>query len=132
MSGDNLAPTGIALSNNRVNDNRPIGTVVGEFSTTDPDADDTVYTYRLVSGDRDTDNGSFSISGSNLVTAEVFDYTTQTSCASGLNQTTARAVPMKPSLRIHQRLPQRLSLSRDALYESDAIGTVAGTFSATM
>ena len=43
-------------------ENQPIGTAVGTFSTTDPDAANT-FTYTLVSGTGSTDNASFAIVG---------------------------------------------------------------------
>ena len=46
---------------------------MGTFSTTDPDAGNT-FTYTLVSGTGDTDNGSFTIGGNSLQTAAAFDY----------------------------------------------------------
>ena len=67
------APTDISLSSHTVLQQKPVGTVVGTFSTTDPDVGDT-HTYSLVSGAGDTDNASFTIAGSNLKTAEIFDY----------------------------------------------------------
>ncbi len=44
-------PTDIALSNSSVAANQPAGTVVGAFSTTDPDSGDS-FTYSLVSGSK--------------------------------------------------------------------------------
>ena len=46
------------------------------LSSVDVDAGDT-HTYTLVSGEGDTDNNSFKISGDTLVTNEVFDYETK-------------------------------------------------------
>jgi hypothetical protein len=69
----NEAPTDIALSNAGVVENQPVGTVVGVFSTTDPDTGNT-FTYSLVSGTGDTDNGAFTISGAQLQTAASFNY----------------------------------------------------------
>jgi hypothetical protein len=69
----NEQPTNIALSNSSVVENQPSGTVVGNLSTTDPDAGDT-FVYTLVSGTGSTDNGSFTISGNTLKTASPFDY----------------------------------------------------------
>src|SRR5262245_31313658 len=74
----NEAPTDIALSPSSVNENQPVGTVVGSFSTTDPDAGDT-HTYTLVAGVGSTDNGSFTIAGNQLQTAAVFDLETKSS-----------------------------------------------------
>ncbi len=70
---ENQPPTDISLSSVSVPENQPIGTTVGTFTTTDPDAGNT-FTYSLVSGAGSTDNASFSISGSALKTAVVFNY----------------------------------------------------------
>ncbi|HSS77020.1 MAG TPA: cadherin domain-containing protein, partial [Thermoanaerobaculia bacterium] len=74
----NDAPTNIALSNSSVNENQPVGTAVGNFSTTDPDVGDT-HTYMLVAGAGSTDNASFTISGNQLQTNAVFDFETKSS-----------------------------------------------------
>src|SRR5262249_52174481 len=68
----NRPPTDIALDNSSVAENKPAGTAVGNFSTTDPDVGDT-FTYSLVSGTGSTDNGSFQIVGNQLQTAASFD-----------------------------------------------------------
>ncbi len=69
----NHNPMDITLSGTSVTENQPVRTVVGAFSTTDPDTGNT-FTYSLVSGTGDTDNGAFTISGNQLKTAAVFDY----------------------------------------------------------
>ena len=69
----NHAPTGIALSNASVADGAPAGTLVGTLSATDPDSNET-FTYSLVSGEGDTGNAWFTVSGNQLLTARVFDY----------------------------------------------------------
>ncbi|KAF0107644.1 MAG: endonuclease/exonuclease/phosphatase [Anaerolineaceae bacterium] len=68
----NQAPTALNLSNTSVAGNMPVGTLVGLFSTVDPDAGET-FTYTLVPGAGDTDNASFSIAGDQLRTAAVFN-----------------------------------------------------------
>ncbi len=70
------APTDISLSNSIVAENQPVDTVVGDFSSTDPDTGDT-FTYTLETGIGGTDNASFNILGSSLRTSEVFDYETK-------------------------------------------------------
>jgi uncharacterized delta-60 repeat protein len=70
---ENLAPTDISLSNNAIEENQPVNTVVGAFSTTDPNIGDT-FTYTLVSGPGASHNNLFNISGNNLQTSFVFDY----------------------------------------------------------
>lgn len=66
-------PTNIALSKLTVQEGLAIGTAVGSLSATDPDAGD-VFTYSLVSGNGDSDNSAFTINGSSLKTAAIFNY----------------------------------------------------------
>ena len=55
-------------------ENQPIGTIVGEFNATDPDANSTL-TYYLVSGAGDTHNSLFTLeTNGTLRTATIFDY----------------------------------------------------------
>lgn len=76
VTGINKAPTDIGLSNTSVSEDAASGSTVGTFSTTDPDEADT-FTYTLVAGDGDTDNGSFTISGDTLQTVSEFVYDTK-------------------------------------------------------
>ena len=68
LTDTNEAPTDIGLAPSTVAENVPIGTVVGTFTTTDPDPADT-HTYALVAGVGDGDNGLFTIVGDQLQTA---------------------------------------------------------------
>jgi len=72
----NSPPTDISLSPSSVAENQPVNTVVGTFTTTDPDPGDT-FTYTLVSGQGSDDNASFNILGSSLRTSASFDYETK-------------------------------------------------------
>ena len=67
------APTALTLSNDSVDENKPIGTVVGTFSTTDIDS--TSFTYSPIDGTND--NASFTIEGNVLKTAKEFDFETK-------------------------------------------------------
>ena len=69
----NRAPTNILLSSTNVLENQPSGTVIGAFNTQDPDAGNT-FTYSLVAGTGSGDNGSFTVNGSNLLTAVMLNY----------------------------------------------------------
>ena len=69
----NEAPTDLALSNTTIQENLPASTVVGDFSTTDPDTDDS-FTYCLIDGAGGEDNASFFIDGNQLLTSMRFNY----------------------------------------------------------
>ena len=72
----NDPPTGVVLSDDTVAENLPVNTLVGTLSAVDPDPGDT-HTFALVAGSGSTNNGSFTITGSQLRTAEVFDFETK-------------------------------------------------------
>jgi uncharacterized repeat protein (TIGR01451 family) len=78
INGIDDAPTNISLDNSSVAENQPPGTLVGSFSTADPDSGDT-FTYSLVSGTGANDNASFTIAGNHLQTAASFNYETKNS-----------------------------------------------------
>ena len=80
VSDVNETPTDISLTSTSVVENIAIGTQVGVLSTTDPDSGNT-FTYSLVSSNdaRDDDNGSFTVSGTSLVTSSTIDYETKSS-----------------------------------------------------
>jgi hypothetical protein len=63
-------PTDIALDNNTVSENVTAGTVVGTFSTTDPDGP---FVYKLVTGTGSTNNSLFIITGSTLKTTAMLN-----------------------------------------------------------
>lgn len=71
-------PTDITLSSSSIEENKPVGTVVGTLSATDPDPGAS-FTYSLVAGTGDIDNSSFTIVGNELRTTKAFDYETKSS-----------------------------------------------------
>ncbi|MDA7699128.1 cadherin domain-containing protein [Flavobacteriaceae bacterium] len=77
----NHPPTDITLSTTSVNENVAIGTIVGTLSATDSDTSSNNLTFSFASsGDtQDDDNGSFTISGTSLLTSSTLDYETKTS-----------------------------------------------------
>jgi VCBS repeat-containing protein len=85
----NHGPTDIGLSNTSIAENQPVGTIIGTFSTTDPDSWDT-HTYTLVSGTGADDNASFTIDAAgNLKTAAMFDFETKSSYSIRVRSTDA-------------------------------------------
>lgn len=71
----NEAPTAIGLSNNQVEENSAIGTVIGAFTAVDPDGTDT-HTFTL---GQSQDQSFFSINGNNLVVNNAIDFETNDS-----------------------------------------------------
>ncbi len=72
----NEAATDIELDDLSIPENQSAGTLVGNLTAIDPDGNDT-HTFALVSGQGDSDNGSFDINGTTLVSKEEFDFETK-------------------------------------------------------
>jgi gliding motility-associated-like protein len=70
-------PSDIQMSDSVMNENLPLNSVIAEFTTLD--LDDTTHVYSLASGEGDTDNSKFRISGKKLLTKVKFDYEAATS-----------------------------------------------------
>ena len=66
-------PRDLALDNNAINENNSINAIIGKFSASDMNSS-AILSYSLVSGPGDTDNNEFEVYGSNLLTAEIFDF----------------------------------------------------------
>ena len=62
----------VALSNLEVEENQPIGSIVGEFNALDPEGEEVFFF--LTSGESDDHNDMFYILGNQLRTNSVFDY----------------------------------------------------------
>lgn len=69
----NETPTDIALSQMFVPENEAVGTVVGELTATDQDADET-FRFSLAEDADSPDNDFFAINDSELVTNAIFDF----------------------------------------------------------
>ncbi len=76
IADQNDPPTDIELSNNTIEDESPLESIIGELSTIDPDSGD-VHTYTIESGVGGDDNDMFAIDGNNLIVAEFLDFETQ-------------------------------------------------------
>ena len=135
VSNINETPTDIALSNGSVAENQPVDTVVGTFSTTDPDTSDT-FSYSLVSGDGDTDNASFTIDASgNLRTAASLDYEAKSSYSIRVRSTDTTGLFVENMLTISvsnvNETPTDIALSNGSVAENQPVGTVVGSLSTT-
>lgn len=131
----NQSPTDILLSNNTIEEHQPINTVVGTFSTIDPNGGDT-FTYNLVSGPGDSGNSAFNIAGNQLRSSVIFDYAQQNSYSIRVRSTDQDGAYFEKifSITIIQESnlpPTNIQLSNSSIPESQPINTVVGTLSTT-
>ena len=131
---ENTAPTNISLSASSLNENNAAGASIGTLSSTDAEVNDT-FTYTLVSGTGNTDNGSFTITGNTLNTSVVFDYESKTSYSIRVRSTDAGGLSYEKAFTIGvnnvNENPTNISLSASSLNENNAAGASIGTLSST-
>jgi murein DD-endopeptidase MepM/ murein hydrolase activator NlpD len=134
ISPFNEPPSDVTLSKNSVSENRPPGTTVGSFMTTDPNDDDT-FTYTLVEGEGSTDNASFSISGSSLIIVAAFDFETRSNYSIRIRSTDSGGLFTEKAFNIQvidiNESPTALTLSNAAIDENQPGGTTVGNLSAS-
>jgi len=127
----NAAPTDIQLSNRTIPENSPVGTVVGQLATVDPNTIDS-HTYTLVAGPGGADNAWFQIVGNQLRSRGVFDSETRNSYSVRIQTTDAGGLSLPKSFSITvldvNEGPTAILLTADTFPENEPIGTLVGTF----
>ncbi|MEA2598622.1 MAG: hypothetical protein QOF01_5091, partial [Thermomicrobiales bacterium] len=130
----NEAPTDIGVDPNSVAENQPAGTTVGTLTATDQDAGDS-HTFALVAGAGSDDNGSFAISGNQLLTAASFDFETKSSYSIRVRATDAGSLPFEQALTVAvtnvNEQPTDLALDDAEIGENREVGTAVGLLSTT-
>ncbi len=125
-------PADVALSNQTVVENLPVGSQVGTFSTTDPLLGD-IITYSFVTGSGDNDNGLFNIVGNQLLTTTTIDYETRTGYSVRVRSTDSNGDWVEKSFAITvsnvNEPPTNLTLTEVNLDEQIPAGSEIGQFS---
>ncbi len=127
----NAPPTAISLSNSSVAENQPVGTLVGNLSSTDLDAGDTFANSFC----GDTDDASFSIVGDSLQTNAVFNYEVKTSYSVCVRSTDFGGLSTDKTFPITvtnaNDAPTNIGLSNSSVAENQIVGTLVGNLSTT-
>ena len=130
----NSPPTDLDLDNKTIDENVAPNSVVGTFSTTDPDSGDS-FTYTLVTGNGDTDNSAFTINGDQLQINDSPDYETKSSYSVRVQTTDGDGASYTEQLTINvndvNEAPTDLDLDNKTIDENVAPNSVVGTFSTT-
>lgn len=128
VSGNNSAPTDIAISKITVSEDSEIGTVIGEISATDPDAGNT-HTFTLY-GD---DHSKFKLDGNKLKLNTKLDYETDSlyniniMAVDNSGAEFSKSFVIKVTDVFENHVPTNIILSI-AVSENAAIGTIIGAF----
>ena len=132
----NESPTLIAVTPNTINERLPVNSLVGDLSTSDPDAGDT-FTYSLVNGTGSQDNGFFTVVGNKLRSTAVFDFDVRSSYSIRVRSIDAGGLPVETPLTIQvlnvNDPPTDISLSNSTIAENQSQVTPAlvGVFGTT-
>ncbi len=130
----NEIPTAIALSASSIDENVAANSVVGNFSTTDPDTGNT-FTYSLVAGTGSTDNSAFSIVGNQLRINNSPDFETKSSYSIRIRTTDQGGLnfesPFTITINNVNEIPTAIALSASSIDENVAANSVVGNFSTT-
>jgi hypothetical protein len=125
----NDAPISVTLSNISVVENKPSGSLVGDLSTDDKDSSDT-FTYSLAGVDAD----SFTISGDELLTAEVMDFESKSIYNLVVTSTDSGGLSVDKAITVNvdniNEPPTDVSLSASVIEENNSPNTVIGELSA--
>jgi hypothetical protein len=116
----------LSLSGGSVPEFRPVGTAVGTFSTT-PGTGHT-FTYTLVSGAGSADNGSFTLSGNQLLTADAFNAGAKSSYSVRVRTTDERGLFIEQPITVTITNDPALALSNGTLTVTGTPGNDAFTF----
>ena len=122
----NYPPTDIYLTNNSINENSSINTIIGTLSTTSIDSSDT-YTYSIVAG-----SSNFNISGTSLRSSQSFNYEAATSHSVTIRVTDSVGQYFDKAFTINvnnvNETPYGINLNNNSQQENTATDTTIGTF----
>ncbi|MDT9338544.1 FG-GAP-like repeat-containing protein, partial [Trichodesmium erythraeum 21-75] len=131
---ENSAATDLDLDNKTILENVEPNSLVGTFSTTDPDLGDS-FTYALVAGAGDTDNTSFTINGDQLQINDTPDFETKFSYSIRVKTTDEDGAGLEQELTINIKNvnedPTALNLNNTAINENEPANSLVGQFSTT-
>ncbi|MEQ8472441.1 MAG: fibronectin type III domain-containing protein [Marinoscillum sp.] len=127
---ENIAPTGLNLSNRTIDENLAIGTFVGKLTTSDANSIES-FTYTFEGSGND--NGSFTIIGDSLFTNTALNFEGKSSYQLAIRTTDSGGLFYSGSLEITIRdindTPMNLQLSNHTIVAFSAANTAIGSLS---
>jgi choice-of-anchor C domain-containing protein len=134
VSDVNEAPISLVLSNNVTPENVAADSVIGTFTSTDPDANNT-FTYSLVTGVGSNDNAAFSVVGNQLKINASPDFEAKSSYSILVRTTDQGGLSFDKVLTVSvtdlNEVPTSLVLGNNTTPENVAAGSVIGTLTST-
>ncbi len=124
----NEAPDSLSITANAIEENAAMGTIVGTFSSVDPEGLDITYSLRA-----GLDSAAFSVAGDQLLSTRIFDFESKTNYAVIITAADPAGLTITDTLDILvvnvNEAPTNVALSNYAIDESEVASTIIGTFS---
>ncbi|MDB5338829.1 MAG: cya 3, partial [Planctomycetaceae bacterium] len=134
VTDTNDQPTDLLLSSTNIPENNLANALIGTLSATDQDPGST-FTFSLVSGPGNDDNGSFSIAGNSLMIIPSANFETQPSYSIRLRVADQGTLAFEKSFIIHvinkNEPPTDIFLTSTSVSENNSTNTVIGTLTAS-
>ncbi|MFT6971125.1 MAG: hypothetical protein ACJAXX_001693 [Roseivirga sp.] len=130
----NDAPSDISLANLNIAENSTAVAILSAISSVDVDAGDS-HSYSFVSGTGSDDNNSFTINGTNLLTAASFNFESKATLKFRIKSTDAQGGSLEKAFVVNisdvNESPTALNLSALTIAENNNAGASIGTLSTT-
>ncbi len=131
---DNDAPTDLVLSNNSFNEGSSFNTIIGSFSSLDPDTGN-IFTYSLVAGIGSTNNSMFTITGNQLRSFANFNFEAQKQFSIRVQTNDGNGGTFTKVFTINlidiNDIPTNISLSNATIKENRLLNSLIATISST-
>lgn len=130
----NEQPFAVNLTSSTLLENAAIGSAIGDLRTIDVDALDR-FSYSLVAGAGDSDNGQFVLDGATLRSNSVFDFESRETYTVRIRTQDQGGLfiesPLTISIRDINDLPTNLQIQSSLINENSQVGTSIGAFTAS-
>ena len=130
----NEQPFAVNLTSSTLLENAAIGSAIGDLRTIDVDALDR-FTYSLVAGAGDSDNGQFVLDGATLRSNSSFDFESRETYTVRIRTQDQGGLsiesPLTISIRDINDLPTNLQIQSSLINENSPVGTSIGAFTAS-
>ncbi|MGO4821035.1 MULTISPECIES: cadherin domain-containing protein, partial [unclassified Flavobacterium] len=126
---DDQLPTVFTLSKSTIDENKPVGAVVGDFTVLKEDR--TAFALTLIDGVGGEDNPSFEIIGNSLKVKSIFDFETKNIYKVRVQAVSSRGDVLEQAFTItvlDDKLPTVFTLSKLTIDENLPVATVVGDF----
>ncbi len=131
----NEAPISLVLSNNTTPENVAANSLIGTFTTTDPDTTPQSFTYSLVTGTGSTDNSVFTIINNELRIISSPDFESKNSYSIRVRTTDQGGLIYEKAFTVSitdvNEAPISLVLSNNTTPENVTANSLIGTFAST-